>query len=588
MNQPTHHKIHLANHRKRQSRAPFLLLLLLAACRNGPPSQPPESLKLESTKPVWFREIAGEVGIEFQHRDGRSGHRYYVETAASGGGWLDFDNDGDLDVYLLNGASTPGSNLAETPRNALLENRDGRFVDVTEQAGVGDLGYGMGLCVGDVDADGFLDLFVSNYGPDRLFRNLGNGRFEEVSQQMGLAGNRWGTSCAFGDLDGDGDLDLYVANYVDFSFENNPRCGDEARQLWSYCRPAIFNGQEDYLYINQGDGSFVDQAAQRGIVQGTEDRGFGVVLSDIDDDKDLDILVANDGSANRLYINKGGGIFEDRGLFSGFGYNRDGQAESGMGLCLGDVDGDGLADPVVTNYSFETNTLYLNRGNLFFEDGTAQSGFGEVSHLPVGWGIQFLDYDWDGDLDLAVANGHVMDNIDQFETGIGYPQRNHLLANDGFGRFRDVSALAGQGFLAKKVSRGLAVGDWNNDGRPDLLITNNNDRPDLLENRLVTNAHWIGIQLKGAPVNPFAIGARVTLSRKFEQLGVREVHSGGGFLAQDDLRMIFGLSSASGPVSVQIRWPDGATQTETIQKVDRYHRIVYNPELIPTRKEMDP
>ncbi len=554
------------------------LLCIHFGCRSGGMSETIGDPNEVASQAEWFHEVAAEKGIKFIHRDGRSGQRFYVETAASGGGWIDYDHDGDLDVYLINGAKTPGSIIEEIPRNHLFENRNGLFVDVTEHAGVGDRGYGMGMCVGDFDADGFLDIFVSNFGRDRMYRNTGKGQFEEVSEQVGLAGDRWGTSCAFGDLDGDGDLDLYVANYADFRFEHNPRCGDEAQGLWSYCRPARFDGQTDYLYINNGEGKFEDQSLKRGISIDHDDRGFGVVLSDIDDDGDLDILVANDGSANRLYINNGNGFFDDRGLASGFGYNRNGQAESGMGLCLGDTNGDGLMDPAVSNYSFETNTLYLNRGSLFFEDSTSWTGMADMSYLPVGWGIQYLDYDSDGDLDLAVVNGHVMDNIDQFETGIGYPQSNHLLENDGSGHFDDVSAQAGPAFGAKKVSRALAVGDWNNDGRPDLLVTNTNDHPDLIENLVKSQNHWLGLELKGPAINPFAIGARVTLSRNSNRLGIREVRSGGGFMAQDDLRPLFGLGREPGPVTIQIRWPDGRLQNEIIQKVDRYLRIQYRPE----------
>lgn len=525
----------------------------------------------------WFAEVSASLGIDFQHWDGRSGGRYYVETAASGGGWLDYDGDGDLDIYLLNGAPTPGSPLRPPPRNTLYRNQGGRFVDVTEASGLGDTGYAMGMCTGDYDGDGNLDVMITNYGADRLYRNLGSGRFVEVSQKAGVAGSRWGTGCALGDLDGDGDLDLYVANYVDFHFEHNPKCGNATTKIYSYCRPDAFKGQVDYLYINQGDGTFREEGRARGIQHGENDRGFGVLLSDVDDDGDLDILVANDGSMNRLYVNKGDGYFEDQSLLSGLAFNGDGKAEAGMGVDLGDADGNGMLDMMVTNYAAETNTIYLQKERLFFEDATQGAGMNRYSYQGVSWGVQFFDYDNDGDLDLAVANGHVLDNVALSSPKLSYPQTNHLLENDGEANFRDISASAGPAFAIKKVSRGLAVGDWNNDGRPDLLITNTNDRIDLLENRLERAGHWIGFHLVGPAVNRFAVGAQVKLFAG-SLLGVREVRSGGSFLSQSDLRPHFGLGSHQGPVRAEIRWPDGRRQTQSFAETDRYWTISYAPQ----------
>ncbi len=556
---------------------PWLVWLwspILWFCSHQPDPAPSAIAGKKSNPTGWFLEVSHEMGIDFLHQDGRSGQRYYVETAASGGGWLDFDNDGDLDLYLVNGALTPGSPGRVPPRNALYENQGGHFVNITERAGVGDSGYGMGCCAGDFDGDGLLDLFVTNYGEDRLFHNLGSGRFEEVGARAGVAGARWGTNCAFGDVDGDGDLDLYVANYVAFDFEENPTCGDRVRNQNWYCRPTRFQGQADYLYLNQGDGTFAEEGAQRGIDQGPDEKGFGVLMSDVDFDGDLDLFVANDGAMNRFYRNKGNGFFEDRSLMSGFGFNQDGLGESGMGIDAADVNGDGRWDFWVTNYSFETHTLYLGGEDLFFEDETNAAGIADPSYIPVGWGVAFFDYDNDGDADAAVANGHVMDNIEQFEPGITYPQPNHLFENDGGGVFRDVSALAGEAFQTPKVSRGLAVGDWNNDGRVDLLITNTNGRVDLLENRLINQNHWIGISLRGPTANPFAIGARVVLKYGQRRM-MREVRAGSSFLAQADLRLHFGLGRHSGPVLVEIHWPDGRRQIEHLAEIDRYCTLHY-------------
>ncbi len=575
----------------------LLAVVLLAAAGCGPDRDagveaPGGAPAAAEDATGWFEQVAAERGVDFRHFDGRTGERYYVETAASGGGLLDVDGDGDLDLYLINGAATPFAPAAgpapETitaaaPRNALYENDgQGRFSDVTETAGAGDPGYGMGMCAGDVDSDGRLDFMVTNYGPDRLFRNLGEGadgtvRFEEIAERAGVAGHRWGTNCAFSDLDLDGDLDLYVSNYVDFHFDRNPYCGDEVRGVSNYCRPVVFGGQTDYLYLNQGDGTFREAGRERGIHQGGDDRGFGVIASDLTGDGAPEILVANDGTLDRLYLNDGRGFFTDQALLSGVAADREGTAGSGMGLALGDVDGDGRDDLLVTNYSFETNTLYLRRGDdLYFEDRTAEAGLAAASHLPVGWGVSFFDPDNDGDLDLAIANGHVMDNIEEFEDRVGYAQPNLLFANDGAAHFRDVSATAGNAFTAERVSRALAVGDFDDDGRLDLLVTNTNDAPDLLRNVLETSHHWLGVRLRGTAANRFAIGARVRLSCDSEHTGTREVRSGGGFQAQSDLRLHFGLGACSGPVAAEIRWPDGTVQTARSKQVDRYWDVEYD------------
>ncbi len=535
-------------------------------------------LSLAATLPAaagepWFIDVAGQLGLRFQHQDGRSGEKFYIETAASGGGFLDYDADGDLDIYLLNGAKTPGSPLAAEPRSALFENRDGRFVDVTDAAGVANLRFGMGLCAGDFDGDGRLDFLVTNYGPDRLYRNLGGGRFADVAPQAGVDDPRWSASCAFGDLDGDGDLDLYVTHYVDFRFDHNPFCGDRARNLRAYCRPEAFDGVTDSLYINRGDGTFREEGQSRGLAAGKSEKGFGVVMSDLDGDGDLDLYVANDGTMNRLYVNDGKGRFSDHSLYSGAGYSANGLAQSGMGVDAGDADGDGLLDLLVTNYSTEPNTLYRNLGGLLFEDESARRGLVEPSFNDVGWGVRLADLDNDGDLDLAVANGHAVDNIEIFEAGLSYRQQNRLLLNDGTGRFRDATGEAGPAFADKQVSRGLATGDLDDDGRLDLLITNTNGTPALLLNHL-GQGHWLGLDLRGKARNRQAIGARVTL-KAGGKTQVREVRSGASFLSQSDLRLHFGLGNHNGPVSLEIRWPDGHLQRETTSSLDRYWTIEY-------------
>lgn len=527
------------------------------------------------SKPAWanntalFIDQTHSLGVAFEHQDGRSGKKYFIETAASGGGWMDIDNDGDLDLYLINGAPTPGSANNIAPKNSLYEQRDGRFLDITEKAGVGDQSYGMGLCAGDVDGDGLLDFLVTNYGPDRLYRNLGGNRFEQTAERAGVNDSRWGTSCAFGDVDADGDLDLYVAHYVDFRFNENPYCGDRARDLRAYCQPSAFSGVVDSLYINNGQGVFQDEASLRGIVSSKSERGFGVIMSDVDVDGDLDIYVANDGTTNRLYINDGKGQFEESSMLSGAGLNRHGLAEAGMGVDLGDVDADGLFDILVTNYSMENNTLYRNMGDSLFDDVTTKFGLGSISFRNVGWGIQFLDFDNDGDLDYSVVNGHPVDNISEFEPGLKYRQANQLFRNEDGKSFKEIGANAGDVWLQERVSRGLAAGDWNNDGRIDLLVTNTNDSAQILTNRTSTTDHWLGIRLHGTKSNKFAIGARVLVKHK-SKVQVREVRSGGGFLGQSDFRLHFGLGNWRGPTPIEIHWPSGRVDSLLIKAVDQY------------------
>jgi hypothetical protein len=558
----------------------MLLLGFLAACGSGPTpgDQAGAATKNEPEAAAdkgapWFTDVAGELGLEFLHDDGRTGQRFYVETSASGGGFLDFDDDGDLDIYLLNGAPAPGQSSDRRPTNALFENRDGRFVDVTERSGTGDTKYGQGMCVGDYDGDGRLDIFISNFGEDVLFRNLGEGRFEDVSKRAGITKQGYGTGCAFGDVDGDGDLDIYVANNVDWSYEDNRQCGFGTAQVLSYCSPEVFPGQVDFLYINQGDGTFTEEGRRRGISQERNDRGFGVIFSDLDDDGDQDIVIANDSSANRFYLNDGKGQFEDISLMSGFAFNADGEPEGGMGIDVADINRDGLQDIIVTNYALESNTLYVNLGDHFFDDATIRAGINTISYNPVGWGCRFFDYDNDGDMDLAVANGHLMDNIEQIDTNLEYHQSNHLMANDGSGKFTDVTQQGGVGFSGKKITRALAVGDFDNDGRLDVLLTNTNDQPDLLHNRLDNGHHWIGFHLEGPAHNRFAIGARVKLGTEKGYLGMGEVRSGGSFQAQSDLRVHFGLGTYTGPVTAEITWPDGEKQMVTLTDLDRYHSI---------------
>lgn len=561
----------------------LLVMLVLVACGNKgekPEVSVTETKAEESTeasvapRAMFFEDVTAQSNIVFVHNDGRTGDRYYVETSASGGGFFDYDNDGDLDMYLLNGARPPGSDGAPY-RNHMYRNDGGRFTDVTAETNTGDVGYGQGMAVGDYDGDGWLDLFVTNFGHNAMYRNKGDGSFEEVSDKIGIREIAFSTGAAFADLDQDGDLDLYVSNNVSWDYDNNKQCGFGTQHIKSYCRPNVFQGQTDYIYINQGDGTFREEGRARGVNQGLDDRGFCVIASDMDNDGDPDIMIANDGSANRLYRNDGNGYFEDISEISGMAYNGNGESEAGMGMDVGDFDGDGLMDQIITNYSMETNTLYHNSGDLFFEDATNRAGLANASYNPVGWGAHFLDYDNDGQLDLAVANGHLMDNIEQINAALTYHQPNHLFRNTGNGSFEDVTAQAGSGFTEHAITRGLAVADLDDDGRLDILFTNTNAAPNLLMNRVANDHHWIGFKLKGKKPNLFAIGTRVRFYDGDTYLGMREVRSGGSFLSQSDFRIHFGLGDLNKPIRAEFIWPDGHKSEAVFDKLDQYHEVTY-------------
>ncbi len=538
-----------------------------------------------TTAQDWFVRVTDPVGLTFLHQDGRTGEKHYVETAASGVAWIDFDQDDDLDLYLVNGSPAPGIELTPTPRNALFENRGGKFVDVASPLGVDDAAFGMGVCAGDANGDGWIDLFVTNYGPDRLYLNQGGRSFLEVAGPAGVAGSGWSSSCAFGDLDGDGDHDLYVTRYVDFDYADPAPCGDPSAKTRYYCRPENFDGVPDALYLNQGNGTFIEAGKERGVSTAATERGFGVSLVDFDLDGDLDIYAANDGSQNRLYENDGSARFEDVGLWSGAGLSALGVPEAGMGIAVGDLNGDLLPDLVVTHFSMETNTLYTNLGDLQFEDVTETSGLGPPSLEYVGWGVELFDFDNDGDLDLAVANGHMQEGIEQLEPRLKYPQPNQLFENLGAGRFVEVSPQAGAAWQTHAVSRGLAVGDWNNDGRLDVVISNTNDRVDLLENRIETKNHWLGLSLVGPAENRLALGAVVTLQNGTSKQ-TRGVRSGGSFQSQSDLRVHFGLGQSQESVRVDITWPNGRRQSSPRLAIDRYHTLRYDD--LATTKDRAP
>ena len=512
------------------------------------------TFSVSSSAELQFTDVTHEAGIHWTHTDGRSGQKYFMETLGAGAAFLDYDSDGDADLYLVNGAPLPGYHAEETPTNALFRNNgDGTFTDVTEDAGVGDTGYGHGCAVGDYDNDGHPDLYVTNYGENRLYRNNGDGTFTDVTEKAGVAETRWSTSCAFGDYDSDGHLDLYVVNYIVFSLEDNPWCGLKEKGIRAYCEPDNFPAQSDTLFRNNGDGTFTDVTKSAGIFNPTG-KGLGVVWGDYNNDGAPDIYVANDSTENLFYRNNGDGTFEEVGFMLGVALSENGVAENGMGTTFGDWDNDGWLDLTVTNYAEQTNTLYHNDGDGFFTDATATTKTAQVTYPYLGWATAFIDYDNDGYRDIFVANGHLHDNLAALGQEGTYGQRNLMFQNRRDGTFAEVSELLGEGMQFADVSRGATFADYDLDGDTDILVTNANTPPRLLRNDGGNRNNWLQIQL---PAN--AIGARVKVTAGgITQM--QEVRSGDGYLSQHELKLHFGIGTHNLVDSVEVRWQNGAKQ----------------------------
>jgi len=505
---------------------------------------------------------------------------HILESGGSGLALFDYDDDGRLDVYLVNAPELTAARQRVPHRNVLYRNLGGLgFEDVSAKAGVDAAAWGNGVCAGDYDGDGRLDLYVTNWGSNLLFRNKGDGTFEEVAARAGVAAGGWSTGCAFLDADGDGDLDLYVARYVETTWDDVVR----ARRSLTWRNgprimvgPAGLPGESDLFFENRGNGTFVEATEAHGLGDPARAYGFGVAATDYDDDGWVDLFVANDSNPNFLYHNRGNGTFESTALLGGVAVNGEGRAQAGMGADAGDYDGDGRLDLVLTTFAHDVKTLYRNLDGTHFEDVTAAAGLAAPTFAPMGWGTAFLDADLDGRLDLFIANGHIFSDIDDFpalqET---FRQKNQLFLNLGTS-FRDVSARAGGGLQVEKVSRGLAVGDLDDDGDLDLVVSNMDDVPTLLENRQRTGHHWVAFRVRSPGRNRFAIGARVTLEAGGRRQ-VREVRSGGSYLSQNDLRPYFGLGSYAGPVDVEIRMPGGERWRWSGLPADRLHDLVLSP-----------
>ena len=508
---------------------------------------------------IQFVDVTQEAGIHWQHTDGRSGQKYFMETLGSGAAFFDYDADGDPDLYFVNGAPLPGYVPQEVPTNCLYRNNgDGTFTDVTEASGVGDTGYGHGCAVGDYNNDGQLDLYVTNYGTNRLYRNNGDGTFTDVAEIAGVTEPRWSSSCAFADYDRDGNLDLYVVNYIVFDMDENPWCGLKEEGIRAYCEPDNFPAQSDTLFRNNGDGTFTDVTKSAGIYK-TTGKGLGVVWGDYNNDGLPDIYVANDSTENFFYHNNGDGTFEEVGFMVGVALSEDGAAENGMGTAFGDWNNDGWLDLTVTNYAQQTNTLYRNDADGFFTDATATTKTAQLTYPYLGWATAFIDYDNDGYQDLFVANGHLHENLAELGQQGTYGQRNLLFRNNDNGTFTEVSETLGPGMKLEDVSRGATFADYDSDGDIDIVVTNSNTAPRLLRNDGGNEKNYLQIRLIATRGTTDAIGTRVKITTG-PLTQTREVRSGDGYLSQRDLTLHFGVADDAQIDSVEIQWQSGAKQ----------------------------
>lgn len=522
------------------------------------------------TMQVVYTDVTRAAGITWVHRNGATDEKYLIETMSGGGAFVDFDRDGLLDIFLVNGGAHARSKPGAGGRNALYRNNgDGTFTDVTETAGVAGKGYRNGVAVGDFDNDGWPDIYVTAFGANQLFHNQGDGTFIDVAARAGVEVNLWSTSAAFFDLENDGDLDLFVCVYLEWDYEQNVWCGERREGYRSYCHPDYFKPIPSRLFRNNGNGTFTDVSRKAGVK--LPGKALGVVAGDIDGDGLADLYVANDAVANFLFHNRGDGTFEEVGLFSETAYGISAKPESGMGADMGDINQDGRLDLIVTNIDYEMNNLYENDGDALFSDVTVVSGLGQVALLYSGFGVRLLDIDNDGDLDLAVLNGHPLDNIQLYRNGVTASETPFLFVNKG-GRFAPVMDRAGEIWKRPFHGRALAQGDFDNDGDPDLLFVNNGQPPVLARNDGGNRNPWLGLQLRGGVSNRDAVGAELRLKSDRREL-VRQIRGGGSYQAAHDLRVVFGLRPGETIESVRIRWPSGQVQSLQDLELRRYHTV---------------
>ena len=516
------------------------------------------------TGTVHLVDIAEKSGLTVPNTYGGGARKDYIlETTGNGVAILDYDGDGWNDIFVVNGTTLQRSPGAR-PRTPQLYRNDGtgHFTDVSEKAGFNTEGWGQGVCVGDYDNDGHPDLLVTYYGHNVLYRNMGDGTFRDVTAQARLpvTGTRYGSGCTFTDYDRDGHLDIFVSNYVDLDLAKTPKPGDNANCEWKgiavMCGPRGLTLAKNALYRNNGDGTFTDVSESSGILKPGGRYALGAVAADFDNDGWPDIYVACDMTRSLLYHNRHDGTFEDRAVQSGVAYNFDGQLQAGMGVAVADYDGNGFLDIAKTNFSGDLPSLFNNEDGKFFTDVSQEAGLG--THHLLGWGIAFVDLDDDGWKDLVIANGHVYPEVDRAAVGDRYLQKTLVYRNLGNGRFADISEQAGPALTELRPARGLAVGDVDGDGRPEILIVNMNRTPSLLKNGGMRQ-NFFTLSLAGTKSNRSAIGARVTLEAAGRRQ-IDEVMSGGSFYSQNDMTLYFGLGGANSVDRLEIRWPSGLVQ----------------------------
>jgi enediyne biosynthesis protein E4 len=539
------------------------------------PSRPQPKVKLNVPLPrVQFQDVAAKAGLTTPNVSGpERDKQYIIETIGSGVALFDYDNDGWLDVFIVNGTTlTPPPSGQEPTSHLYHNNRNGMFTDVTRQAGLARSGWGQGACVGDYDNDGDTDLFVTYWGQNALWRNNGDGTFTDVAATVGLqqTTTRWNTGCSFLDYDKDGDLDLFVANYVDLDLKNTPARGSSNYCAWKglavVCGPRGLPAGTNALYRNDGNGKFTDVSEASGIAKVKGRYGFTSLVSDYDNDGWPDIYLACDSTPNILFHNEGNGTFTDIGLLSGTAVNEDGQEQAGMGVGAGDYDRDGWIDLIKTNFADDTPTLYHNDGKNLFTDATYPARLG-VNTRFLGWGAGFFDFDNDGWKDILMVNGHVYPEVDTLNSHSPFKQERVLFWNLRDRTFYDLSDTAGAGILERRAARGAAFGDLDNDGSIEVVVNNINDVPSLLKNS-GARQNWTLLQLVGTRSNRSGIGARVTITTGGAKQ-MDEVRSGGSFLSQNDLRLHFGLGKAAIIERIEVAWPSGRKELFTNVKVNQ-------------------
>ncbi|HTZ58840.1 MAG TPA: CRTAC1 family protein [Acidobacteriaceae bacterium] len=536
----------------------------------------------ESSIPVRYTDVRKAAGITFLQDSTQTDQKYYLETMGTGVGWIDYDQDGLMDLYFVQSAATDIYKPPAPLRSALYHNNgDGTFTDVTEKAGVGGEGhYGQGVAVGDFDNDGYPDLYVTGYGRAILYRNNHDGTFTDVTAKAGVADEGgWSTSAGWFDYDKDGWLDLVVTNYIQWTPKNNLWCGERAPGYRSYCNPSDYKGQKTKLYHNNHDGTFTDVSEKSGVGL-PESKGMGVVLADFDNDGWPDIAIANDTWPNFLFLNNHDGTFKDVSLISGLAVSEDGKYEAGMGIDAADVNGDGLLDVYITHLDFELNRLYLNNGDKTFTDDTYSSGIGARARLLSGVAAKFLDYDNDGWVDILQLNGAMLDNVSLYHGEVSYKEPLLMFRNLGHGHFAMSSASLGPDFLRPVAGRGLATADFDNDGDVDIAVNNRGDFPELLRNDGGNANHWLTVKLIGTKSNRDGIGARLKLtSEGFVQYS--QAVGGSSYMSASDPRIHFGLGKRSKIESLVITWPSGQTDKFTDVPVDQIIAVKEGAGIVP-------